>query len=95
MGVGVRGVCGGMGCKGGYGVYGWCPAGEGGQGVVLPFPADGCCGTCPSSPPPSKQDPDATVSVAQLVLLTHISNIGCSLSAAATFCILLVCCFSR
>ncbi|XP_064885262.1 adhesion G-protein coupled receptor G5 isoform X4 [Columba livia] len=40
-------------------------------------------------------DPDATVSVAQLVLLTHISNIGCSLSAAATFCILLVCCFSR
>ncbi|NXW88578.1 AGRG5 protein, partial [Alopecoenas beccarii] len=40
-------------------------------------------------------DPDATVSPVQLALLTHISNIGCSLSAAATFCILLLRCFSR
>ncbi|XP_075621947.1 adhesion G-protein coupled receptor G5 isoform X3 [Balearica regulorum gibbericeps] len=32
---------------------------------------------------------------AQLASLTHISTIGCSLSAAATLCTLLLCCFFR
>uniref|UniRef100_A0A8C8B8J5 Adhesion G protein-coupled receptor G5 n=1 Tax=Otus sunia TaxID=257818 RepID=A0A8C8B8J5_9STRI len=32
---------------------------------------------------------------AQLASLTYISTIGCSLSAAATLCTLLLCCFSR
>uniref|UniRef100_A0A8D0F1H6 Adhesion G protein-coupled receptor G5 n=1 Tax=Strix occidentalis caurina TaxID=311401 RepID=A0A8D0F1H6_STROC len=36
-----------------------------------------------------------TLSPAQLASLTYISTIGCSLSAAATLCTLLLCCFSR
>ncbi|XP_010117120.1 PREDICTED: LOW QUALITY PROTEIN: probable G-protein coupled receptor 114 [Chlamydotis macqueenii] len=39
--------------------------------------------------------PVGALSPAQLASLTHISTIGCSLSAAATFCTLLLCCFSR
>ncbi|XP_019330524.1 PREDICTED: adhesion G-protein coupled receptor G5 [Aptenodytes forsteri] len=39
--------------------------------------------------------PAGTLSPAQLASLTHISTIGCSLSAAATLCTLLLCCFSR
>ncbi|XP_074895424.1 adhesion G-protein coupled receptor G5 [Buteo buteo] len=39
--------------------------------------------------------PAGTLSSAQLASLTHISTIGCSLSAAATLCTLLLCCFSR
>ncbi|NXV91318.1 AGRG5 protein, partial [Calonectris borealis] len=38
--------------------------------------------------------PAGALSPAQLASLTHISTIGCSLSAAATLCILLLCCFS-
>ncbi|NXJ95979.1 AGRG5 protein, partial [Corythaixoides concolor] len=38
--------------------------------------------------------PAGTLSPAQLASLTHISTIGCSLSAAATLCTLLLCCFS-
>ncbi|NWW85054.1 AGRG5 protein, partial [Rhynochetos jubatus] len=38
--------------------------------------------------------PGGTLSPAQLASLTHISTIGCSLSAAATLCTLLLCCFS-
>ncbi|KAM6194958.1 adhesion G-protein coupled receptor G5-like [Sarcoramphus papa] len=39
--------------------------------------------------------PASTLSPAQLASLTHISTIGCSLSAAAALCTLLLCCFSR
>ncbi|XP_074737572.1 adhesion G-protein coupled receptor G5 [Strix uralensis] len=39
--------------------------------------------------------PTDTLSPAQLASLTYISTIGCSLSAAATLCTLLLCCFSR
>ncbi|XP_061863815.1 adhesion G-protein coupled receptor G5 [Colius striatus] len=39
--------------------------------------------------------PAGTLSPAQLASLTHISTVGCSLSAAATLCTLLLCCFSR
>ncbi|NXX82558.1 AGRG5 protein, partial [Urocolius indicus] len=39
--------------------------------------------------------PAGTLSPVQLASLTHISTIGCSLSAAATLCTLLLCCFSR
>ncbi|KAM9625783.1 adhesion G-protein coupled receptor G5 isoform 2-T2 [Morphnus guianensis] len=39
--------------------------------------------------------PAGTLSPAQLASLTHISTIGCSVSAAATLCTLLLCCFSR
>ncbi|XP_074958082.1 adhesion G-protein coupled receptor G5-like [Phalacrocorax aristotelis] len=39
--------------------------------------------------------PSSTLSRAQLASLTYISTIGCSLSAAATICTLLLCCFSR
>ncbi|XP_059681053.1 adhesion G-protein coupled receptor G5 [Gavia stellata] len=39
--------------------------------------------------------PAGALSRAQLASLTHISTIGCSLSAAATLCTLLLCCFSR
>uniref|UniRef100_A0A8B9MVX6 Adhesion G protein-coupled receptor G5 n=1 Tax=Accipiter nisus TaxID=211598 RepID=A0A8B9MVX6_9AVES len=39
--------------------------------------------------------PAGTLSPTQLTSLTHISTIGCSLSAAATLCTLLLCCFSR
>ncbi|NXP81149.1 AGRG5 protein, partial [Ramphastos sulfuratus] len=38
--------------------------------------------------------PEGTLSPTQLVSLTYISTIGCSLSAAATLCTLLLCCFS-
>ncbi|NWS58985.1 AGRG5 protein, partial [Chunga burmeisteri] len=38
--------------------------------------------------------PAGALSPAQLASLTHISTIGCSLSAAATLCTLLLCCFS-
>ncbi|NWI69464.1 AGRG5 protein, partial [Todus mexicanus] len=38
--------------------------------------------------------PAATLSPAQLASLTHITTVGCSLSAAATLCTLLFCCFS-
>ncbi|NXS76575.1 AGRG5 protein, partial [Pandion haliaetus] len=38
--------------------------------------------------------PAGTLSPAHLASLTHISTIGCSLSAAATLCTLLLCCFS-
>ncbi|KAK1213537.1 AGRG5 protein, partial [Pygoscelis papua] len=38
--------------------------------------------------------PAGTLSPAQLASLTHISTIGCSLSAAAILCTLLLCCFS-
>ncbi|XP_075289892.1 adhesion G-protein coupled receptor G5-like isoform X6 [Opisthocomus hoazin] len=39
--------------------------------------------------------PAGTLTPAQLASLTHISTIGCSLSAAAALCTLLLCCFSR
>ncbi|CAM9453537.1 unnamed protein product [Bubo scandiacus] len=39
--------------------------------------------------------PAGALSPAQLASLTYISTIGCSLSAAATLCTLLLCCFSR
>ncbi|XP_040471688.1 adhesion G-protein coupled receptor G5 [Falco naumanni] len=39
--------------------------------------------------------PAGALSPAQLASLTHISTIGCSLSAAATLCTFLLCCFSR
>ncbi|KFQ65282.1 putative G-protein coupled receptor 114, partial [Pelecanus crispus] len=39
--------------------------------------------------------PAGTLNPAQLASLTHISTIGCSLSAAATLCTLLLCYFSR
>ncbi|XP_042653631.1 adhesion G-protein coupled receptor G5 isoform X2 [Tyto alba] len=39
--------------------------------------------------------PAGALSPAQLASLTHISTIGCSLSAAATLCTLLLCCFPR
>ncbi|NXC73996.1 AGRG5 protein, partial [Anhinga anhinga] len=38
--------------------------------------------------------PSGTLTPAQLASLTYISTIGCSLSAAATLCTLLLCCFS-
>ncbi|NXE19213.1 AGRG5 protein, partial [Ardeotis kori] len=38
--------------------------------------------------------PVGALSPSQLASLTHISTIGCSLSSAATFCTLLLCCFS-
>ncbi|NXT50192.1 AGRG5 protein, partial [Pluvianellus socialis] len=38
--------------------------------------------------------PPEALSPAQLASLTHISTVGCSLSAAATLCTLLLCCFS-
>ncbi|NXH75132.1 AGRG5 protein, partial [Hydrobates tethys] len=38
--------------------------------------------------------PAGTLSPAQLASLTHVSTVGCSLSAAATLCTLLLCCFS-
>ncbi|NXK10573.1 AGRG5 protein, partial [Herpetotheres cachinnans] len=38
--------------------------------------------------------PVGALSPAQLASLTHISTIGCSLSAAATLCTFLLCCFS-
>ncbi|NWY55514.1 AGRG5 protein, partial [Chionis minor] len=38
--------------------------------------------------------PVEALSPAQLASLTHISTVGCSLSAAATLCTLLLCCFS-
>uniref|UniRef100_A0A8C4UW71 Adhesion G protein-coupled receptor G5 n=1 Tax=Falco tinnunculus TaxID=100819 RepID=A0A8C4UW71_FALTI len=41
------------------------------------------------------QLPAGALSPAQLASLTHISTIGCSLSAAATLCTFLLCCFSR
>lgn len=68
---------------------------RGWPGGGFAFPSRRVLRDLPQLTPSLRQDPDATVSLAQLVLLTHISNIGCSLSAAATFCILLVCCFSR
>ncbi|NXK22871.1 AGRG5 protein, partial [Arenaria interpres] len=37
--------------------------------------------------------PVGTLSPAQLASLTHITTVGCSLSAAATLCTLLLCCF--
>ncbi|XP_068267681.1 adhesion G-protein coupled receptor G1-like [Nyctibius grandis] len=39
--------------------------------------------------------PAGALSPAQLASLTHISTVGCSLSAAATLCTLLLCCCSR
>ncbi|XP_042653632.1 adhesion G-protein coupled receptor G5 isoform X3 [Tyto alba] len=53
----------------------------------------------PPTPPVSsgspKLVPAGALSPAQLASLTHISTIGCSLSAAATLCTLLLCCFPR
>ncbi|XP_074008687.1 adhesion G-protein coupled receptor G5 [Numenius arquata] len=39
--------------------------------------------------------PMGALSPAQLASLTHITTVGCSLSAATTFCTLLLCCFYR
>ncbi|XP_074769755.1 adhesion G-protein coupled receptor G5 [Athene noctua] len=39
--------------------------------------------------------PADALSQAQLASLTHLSTIGCSVSAVATLCTLLLCCFSR
>ncbi|KAM6380946.1 adhesion G-protein coupled receptor G5 [Pluvialis apricaria] len=39
--------------------------------------------------------PAGALSPAQLASLTHITTIGCTLSAAATLCTLLLCCLSR
>ncbi|NXN50744.1 AGRG5 protein, partial [Rynchops niger] len=39
--------------------------------------------------------PAGALTPAQLASLTHITTVGCSLSAAATLCTLLLCCFSR
>ncbi|KAM9289547.1 adhesion G-protein coupled receptor G5 [Morus bassanus] len=43
----------------------------------------------------SWQLPSGALSLAQLASLTYISTVGCSFSAAATLCTLLLCCFSR
>ncbi|NXV33011.1 AGRG5 protein, partial [Rissa tridactyla] len=39
--------------------------------------------------------PAGALTPAQLASLTHITTVGCSLSATATLCTLLLCCFSR
>ncbi|XP_063188577.1 adhesion G-protein coupled receptor G5 isoform X1 [Chroicocephalus ridibundus] len=39
--------------------------------------------------------PVGALTPAQLASLTHITTVGCSLSATATLCTLLLCCFSR
>lgn len=91
--VGVQAVCGGTGCMGSIvqervvlqGAPRLSQRVGSAVGPVLAHPL----------PPYSWQVPAGTLTPAQLASLTHISTIGCSLSAAATLCTLLLCCFSR